>query len=67
VRETSSIAALRSVATMSAAGGIASRSRRVTMPVPAAVSSTRDGSNAATRRAATSAGSANMTGPSPLS
>ena len=61
------MAGFRSVATTSAAAGSRSRNRLVTMPVPAAVSSTHDGSNDATCRAMTSAGLANMTGPMPLS
>src|SRR5262249_28823796 len=51
VRATSSIGALRSVAVRCAPEGTKSRNRRVTIPVPAAVSSTRAGLQAAARRA----------------
>src|SRR5450631_2511348 len=54
-RAISSIGGLRSVAVRRVAAGNASRNFRVTMPVPAAVSSTRAGSAAATRCAMSAA------------
>jgi hypothetical protein len=59
----SSIGALRSVAVRLAVAGNASRSARVTMPVPAAVSRTRRGFNLATRWAISAAYSVNRSGP----
>ena len=55
VRATSSIGALRSVAVRYTLGGRKSRNCRVTIPVPAAVSSTRVGLQAAARRAMSAA------------
>jgi hypothetical protein len=66
-RATSSIGGLRSVAVKCASRGNRSRRRRVTMPVPAAISRTRMGAEAAARRAISSARSVKNTGPSPWS
>jgi hypothetical protein len=55
MRATSSIGGLRSVAVKLAPAGNKSRKRRVTIPVPAAVSSTCAGLQAAARRAMSAA------------
>src|SRR5262249_35700442 len=55
VRATPSIGALRSVAVRCTPGGRKLRNWRVTIPVPAAVSSTRAGLQAAARRAMSAA------------
>jgi len=64
---TSSIAWLRSVATISADGGRSSRSARVTTPVPHATSRTRRGVAAATRGARSRAYGAKIRGTKQLS
>jgi hypothetical protein len=65
LRATVSMGALRSDAISVASSGSASRTRRVTIPVPHAVSSTRRGASALTRSAVRRANGSNRNGPMP--